>query len=183
MFAHPESRGLHRPLLAVLTVSLLAGCAAATPQNRFDPYEPVNRRVHAFNDAADRVALDHARVIGRAARRSDGEHAHAAAGEGAREQLEVLIAAGQGGAHAGFLAVMRGDHHRHRLGRLAATVLRQRNGGRYRELYDRQHGLEQNLFLAPGEGDSVPESEERGARGTAVPGMGISYYTALNVKF
>ncbi len=30
--------------------------------------------------------------------------------------------------------------------------------GRYRELYDRQHGLETNLFLAPGEGDSV-ESE------------------------
>ncbi len=29
--------------------------------------------------------------------------------------------------------------------------------GRYRELYDRQHGLEQNLFLAPGEGDAVPE--------------------------
>ena len=25
--------------------------------------------------------------------------------------------------------------------------------GRYRELYDRQHGLERNLFLAPGEGD------------------------------
>ncbi len=44
-------------------------------------------------------------------------------------------------------------------------------GGRYRELYDRQHGLEQNLFLAPGEGDAVPEAEERGARGTAVPGM------------
>ncbi len=29
-------------------------------------------------------------------------------------------------------------------------------GGRYRELYDRQHGLEANLFLAPGEGDVVP---------------------------
>ncbi|MGI4852569.1 MAG: ABC transporter ATP-binding protein [Janthinobacterium lividum] len=29
--------------------------------------------------------------------------------------------------------------------------------GRYRELYDRQHGLERNLFLAPGEGDAVPE--------------------------
>ncbi len=28
--------------------------------------------------------------------------------------------------------------------------------GRYRELYDRQHGLERNLFLAPGEGDVVP---------------------------
>ena len=29
--------------------------------------------------------------------------------------------------------------------------------GRYRELYDKQHGLETNLFLAPGEGDVVPE--------------------------
>ncbi len=29
--------------------------------------------------------------------------------------------------------------------------------GRYRELYDRQHGLETNLFLAPGEGDVVPQ--------------------------
>ena len=29
--------------------------------------------------------------------------------------------------------------------------------GRYRELYDRQHGLETNLFLAPGEGDVVEE--------------------------
>ncbi|MBS1832683.1 MAG: ABC transporter ATP-binding protein [Acidobacteria bacterium] len=28
--------------------------------------------------------------------------------------------------------------------------------GRYRELYDKQHGLEANLFLAPGEGDTVP---------------------------
>ncbi len=27
--------------------------------------------------------------------------------------------------------------------------------GRYRDLYDRQHGLERNLFLAPGEGDVV----------------------------
>ena len=32
-------------------------------------------------------------------------------------------------------------------------------GGRYYELYTKQHGLEQNLFLAPGEGDSVPENE------------------------
>ncbi len=33
-------------------------------------------------------------------------------------------------------------------------------GGRYRELYDRQHGIERNLFLAPGEGDLVvPEQE------------------------
>ncbi len=29
-------------------------------------------------------------------------------------------------------------------------------GGRYYELYTRQHGIEQNLFLAPGEGDAEP---------------------------
>jgi ABC-type multidrug transport system fused ATPase/permease subunit len=34
-------------------------------------------------------------------------------------------------------------------------------GGRYWDLYTRQHGLEANLFLAPGEGDSV---EENGAK-------------------
>ena len=31
--------------------------------------------------------------------------------------------------------------------------------GLYYELYTRQHGLEQNLFLAPGEGDSDGEAE------------------------
>jgi ABC-type multidrug transport system fused ATPase/permease subunit len=30
-------------------------------------------------------------------------------------------------------------------------------GGRYYDLYTRQHGLEANLFLAPGEGDTMPE--------------------------
>jgi subfamily B ATP-binding cassette protein MsbA len=33
-------------------------------------------------------------------------------------------------------------------------------GGRYYDLYTRQHGLEANLFLAPGEGDTVEEAEE-----------------------
>jgi ABC-type multidrug transport system fused ATPase/permease subunit len=32
-------------------------------------------------------------------------------------------------------------------------------GGRYYDLYTRQHGLETNLFLAPGEGDKVEEEE------------------------
>jgi subfamily B ATP-binding cassette protein MsbA len=32
-------------------------------------------------------------------------------------------------------------------------------GGRYYDLYTRQHGLVANLFLAPGEGDAVPEAE------------------------
>jgi ABC-type multidrug transport system fused ATPase/permease subunit len=31
--------------------------------------------------------------------------------------------------------------------------------GRYFEMYTRQHGVEANLFLAPGEGDRVPEAE------------------------
>ena len=33
-------------------------------------------------------------------------------------------------------------------------------GGRYREMYDRQHGLQQDLFLAPGEGEETPAAEE-----------------------
>ena len=33
--------------------------------------------------------------------------------------------------------------------------------GRYFDLYTRQHGLEQNLFLAPGEGDKVPAHLQR----------------------
>jgi len=32
-------------------------------------------------------------------------------------------------------------------------------GGRYYDLYTRQHGLEDNLFLAPGEGDVVEEAK------------------------
>ena len=31
-------------------------------------------------------------------------------------------------------------------------------GGRYWDLYTRQHGVETNLFLAPGEGDTVEEN-------------------------
>ena len=40
-----------------------------------------------------------------------------------------------------------------------------RLGGRYYDLYTRQHGLETNLFLAPGEGDKVEEEEEETAAG------------------
>jgi len=32
--------------------------------------------------------------------------------------------------------------------------------GRYRDLYDRQHGLERNLFLAPGEGDKLDRERQ-----------------------
>jgi ABC-type multidrug transport system fused ATPase/permease subunit len=39
------------------------------------------------------------------------------------------------------------------------------SGGRYYELHAKQHGLESNLFLAPGEGDSVEALSESGEQG------------------
>jgi len=43
-------------------------------------------------------------------------------------------------------------------------------GGRYFDMYTKQHGVETNLFLAPGEGDSIPDEPER--REAAVAGSG-----------
>jgi len=45
-------------------------------------------------------------------------------------------------------------------------------GGRYFEMYTRQHGVESNLFLAPGEGEGAPEveaAEPASAGGPAPP--------------
>ena len=39
--------------------------------------------------------------------------------------------------------------------------------GRYYDLYTRQHGLEANLFLAPGEGDSLPQENGKNAPAAA----------------
>jgi ABC-type multidrug transport system fused ATPase/permease subunit len=41
--------------------------------------------------------------------------------------------------------------------------------GRYHDLYTRQHGLEENLFLAPGEGDKIEEKSAAVRGGAAVP--------------
>jgi ABC-type multidrug transport system fused ATPase/permease subunit len=41
--------------------------------------------------------------------------------------------------------------------------------GRYFDLYTRQHGLEENLFLAPGEGDKVEDQNGAGTGGAATP--------------
>src|SRR5258708_14542001 len=42
--------------------------------------------------------------------------------------------------------------------------------GRYHDLYTRQHGLETNLFLAPGEGDPVEDNNgAKRAGGSAAP--------------
>jgi ABC-type multidrug transport system fused ATPase/permease subunit len=40
--------------------------------------------------------------------------------------------------------------------------------GRYYELYTKQHAVESNLFLAPGEGDKLPETEDE-RKGPAEP--------------
>jgi len=42
-------------------------------------------------------------------------------------------------------------------------------GGRYYDLYTRQHGVDANLFLAPGEGDKVEEGEEAPRLRNAAP--------------
>jgi subfamily B ATP-binding cassette protein MsbA len=39
--------------------------------------------------------------------------------------------------------------------------------GRYYDLYTRQHGVEDNLFLAPGEGDKLEEVNGNGSSGSA----------------
>ena len=44
-------------------------------------------------------------------------------------------------------------------------------GGRYYDLYTRQHGLETNLFLAPGEGDCSPEDDALPVDATAIPSV------------
>jgi ABC-type multidrug transport system fused ATPase/permease subunit len=41
--------------------------------------------------------------------------------------------------------------------------------GRYWDLYTRQHGVDSNLFLAPGEGDKVPETEQQARVRSAAP--------------
>lgn len=51
--------------------------------------------------------------------------------------------------------------------------------GRYRELYDKQHGLEANLFLAPGEGDMVDDGN--GGGGARGPGQGNALSEALRL--
>jgi len=46
-------------------------------------------------------------------------------------------------------------------------------GGRYWDLYTRQHGVEMNMFLAPGEGDSVPENEAGAKPERQVSALGL----------
>jgi subfamily B ATP-binding cassette protein MsbA len=47
-------------------------------------------------------------------------------------------------------------------------------GGRYYDLYTKQHGVETNLFLAPGEGDKVEPDDSSRNGGNGVPASGGS---------
>jgi len=52
--------------------------------------------------------------------------------------------------------------------------------GRYYDLYTRQHGVEENLFLAPGEGDfPVPDANENGSSATARGGRSADALSVL----
>lgn len=46
------------------------------------------------------------------------------------------------------------------------------NESRYFELYTKQHGLEANLFLAPGEGDAIPDIEAEARARSSEPSAG-----------
>jgi hypothetical protein len=52
--------------------------------------------------------------------------------------------------------------------------------GRYYDLYTRQHGVEDNLFLAPGEGDST-ELDAPGNGSSAPRSGGVKSADALGV--
>ena len=65
-----------RGALAAAALALLAGCASAPEGQIADPYEPMNRQVHAFNKSLDATVL---RPISRAVRRGDGEAVTASA--------------------------------------------------------------------------------------------------------
>jgi phospholipid-binding lipoprotein MlaA len=55
----PGRPAIARPLVAVAAAAALAGCSAAPAGQDFnDPYEEVNREVHAFNKGLDQALLD-----------------------------------------------------------------------------------------------------------------------------
>ena len=72
-------------LVPVVLALGLAGCAAAPPGEIADPYEPMNRRVHAFNKSLDANLL---RPVANAVPRGDA--ARAPAEGGPPSPIEVL---------------------------------------------------------------------------------------------
>ena len=66
--------------------------------------------------------------------------------------------------------VERGDH-------VALYDMR----GRYWDLYTRQHGVDANLFLAPGEGDAVPEAKGAARLRTDAPPTAAQFLTGRGI--
>lgn len=54
---------MRRGLLVAAVGGVLSGCAANGPNQVFDPFEPVNRHVFAFNDAMDTALIRPAAVV------------------------------------------------------------------------------------------------------------------------
>jgi phospholipid-binding lipoprotein MlaA len=46
-----------RPLLLLIAMAFLSGCASTAERTPGDPLEPMNRGIHAFNDGLDRAIL------------------------------------------------------------------------------------------------------------------------------
>ncbi len=61
--AYTLRKRLVRGLAVVLLGALVAGCAANRPGEVYDPLEPVNRQIFAFNDAVDTVLIRPAAVV------------------------------------------------------------------------------------------------------------------------
>ncbi|MEO6076262.1 MAG: VacJ family lipoprotein [Dokdonella sp.] len=57
LFRHPAYR-----LIASVLVAAMAGCATIAPPRTDDPYESFNRRMYAFNDTVDKIAIRPAAV-------------------------------------------------------------------------------------------------------------------------
>jgi len=53
--------------------------------------------------------------------------------------------------------------------------------GRYWDLYTRQHGVDANLFLAPGEGDAVPEAKAAARVRTDAPPTAAQFLTGRGI--
>lgn len=66
-WANTLRRRMSRGLAAIIMGGLIAGCAANTPGEVYDPFEPANRQVFAFNSAVDTMVVRPAAFVYREA--------------------------------------------------------------------------------------------------------------------
>lgn len=63
LFSAGANKTGHRWMLGALLLASLSGCATGPNANPSDPWEPLNRGVFAFNDAADRALFKPAATV------------------------------------------------------------------------------------------------------------------------